>query len=242
MKAPIVTDMQKKIRELGQKKSYAFVDLGITKEEWDFIDQLKFTQLSPEATSEYDRFGSLHLLKTELPIFLRTLGNNDEEVLQTVTEVISRTVDHVLEATHKNSAWVSVRASVPTPAFNLPRWHIDGAYYGLDHSLPSLRPVLKFAAVLKGSPTLLYPLPEDKREEFNLKMSHREALAKLLDTHQVESPRKGEGVFFIVADTQLGAVHSEPKIDENRLFFSILVGEEAEINELYLRWHPHSAS
>ena len=69
-------------------------------------------------------------------------------------------------------------------------------------------------------------------------ISHRDDrifLSELLDLKKAESPKLGEGVLFIVSDDQLGAVHSEPKIDENRLFFSILIGDESEIEEFYLK-------
>ena len=59
-----------------------------------------------------------------------------------------------------------------------------------------------------------------------------------MDLNKAESPKKGEGVFFIVSDAKFGAVHSEPKMNENRLFFSVLIGNESEIEELDLKWHP----
>lgn len=41
---------------------------------------------------------------------------------------------------------------------------------------------------------------------------------------------------FIIADHEMEVVHhSEPKMDEPRLFFSILLGDKSEIKELDLR-------
>lgn len=230
--------MREKISTLGHGNSFVCVDLGLTNEEFCLIDKFKFDKLAPETTVQYDCFGNLHLLKDELSAFLINIGNNDEEVIQAVTEVISKAVQNVTRVSNKNSAWVCVRASTPTHDFDIPRWHTDGAYYGLNSPLSCPGPGFKFAAVLKGSSTLLYNLPDDMRGIFNSNRNNRVFLSELLDLKKTESPKKGEGVFFIVADNKISAVHSEPKMCENRLFFSILIGDESEINELYLRWHP----
>lgn len=77
------------------------------------------------------------------------------------------------------------------------------------------------------------------RETFNSNWDNRLFLSELLDINKAESSKQGQGVFFVVGDDKIGAVHSEPKKHENRLFFSILPGDESEIEELYLRWHPN---
>jgi hypothetical protein len=230
--------MREKINELNLfRQSFTCVDLGLTNAELALVDELKFNKISPDSTSQYDRFGNLYLLKDELPIFLSHIGDNNEEVIQAVTQMISSTVAHVIKATEKATAWVCVRVSTPMHAFDMPRWHTDGMYYGLNDPYLSSEPVLKFAAVLKGSPTLLLKLSDDMRNIFNLNRNNRALLAELLDINKAESPKRGEGVFFVVADNKISAVHSEPRMNENRLFFSILVGNESEINELYSRWH-----
>ena len=63
------------------------------------------------------------------------------------------------KAANKSSAWVAVRAFTPTHEYDMPRWHTDGAFYGLNDPYPYPGLVFKFAAVLKGSSTLLYNLP-----------------------------------------------------------------------------------
>ena len=42
---------------------------------------------------------------------------------------------------------------------------------------------------------------------------------------------------FIMGDKTIGAIHSEPKIDESRIFISIVPGSHDQIQELYNRWH-----
>lgn len=230
-------EMVKKIHFLNEGNSFVFIDLRLSNQELDLIDQLKFDQIPKGDAKHYDRFGNLNLLKDELPLFLKEIGNNDEKVVDTIVEVISRTVENVVNASKKNSAWVCVRAFTPTSSYDIPRWHMDGTYYSLKSPLPYPGLVFKFAGTLKGSSTLFYHLPDDQRDRFLAHLNDRTFLSEFLDLTQAKLAKRGEGIFFIVGNNQKGAVHSEPKIHENRLFFSILVGDKAEIEELYFRWH-----
>lgn len=234
----IEEDMINKINLLREGNSFTFIDLRLTNTELGLIEQLAFSQLPPGASVQYDRFGDLHLLKEGLSDFLKSIGNENDDVIFAVTEVISRATEQVVKASNKDSAWICVRASTPTNAYDIPRWHMDGAYYGINGPYPYPRLVFKFAATLKGSSTLLYNLPDEQRDIFNAHWNDRTLLSNLLDLSKAESPNRGEGVFFVVANDKVAAIHSEPKIHEHRLFFSILVGDKSEIEELYLRWHP----
>lgn len=233
--------MGNQISLLGEEKSFAYINLKLTPKELDLIDQLKFDQLHEGASVQYDRFGDLHLLKDELVTFFKTIGNNDQDVIAVAAEVISKTTQQVVSASNKESAWVCVRASRPNTDFDIPRWHMDGAYYGLNSPYPCPL-VFKFAVTLKGSPTLLYNLTHNQRDIFNARWDDRKFLSEFLDLSRAESPKRGEGLFFIVANDAIAAAHSEPPMHDNRLFFSILVGDKSEIEELYLRWHPQASS
>lgn len=114
----------------------------------------------------------------------------------------------------------------------MPRWHWDGYYYS-----PYSGFIFKFATVLKGNPTLFYQLPKDLRKFFEQHSDDREFLSRLLERKNIETARSGQGAFFIVGDSDKAAAHSKPKIDSERLFFSILPGNEGEINKLYARWN-----
>lgn len=220
--------MREKIHLLGEKNSFVYVDLGLTDEQHCLMDQIVC-----KMDDYYNQIGSLDLLKEELPAFLKKIGNEDEKVISAVTSIIVTTVHNVLKASRRESAWVSVRGFTGMDE-GIPRWHTDGCYFG-PYPYPGL--VFKFTAVLKGSPTLLYPLSASMREAFEVNRANRLFLSELLDINKAESPKKGEGVFFIVGDPNFSAVHSEPIMSENRLFFSILPGDESEIQELYRRWH-----
>lgn len=222
----LVTEMREQIDNLGEDKSYTFVPLEISDKDLFLIDQFII-----ESSSVYSRFGNLHLIQEELPNFLRSVGSHHEQAIQKITEIISRMASQVAEASHKETAWVSVRVSTPNHLYDMPRWHWDGYFYS-----PYSGFVFKFATVLKGNPTLFYPLSDELREEFHLHDNDREYLSELIDESLIETAKLGQGAFFIIGDKNTAAAHSEPKIDTPRIFFSVLPGDENEIRELCDRW------
>jgi hypothetical protein len=221
----VAKNMREKTNLLGKEKNFCFVDLGISEEDLELIQQLNIT-----ASGQYNRFGNLHLLRDELPHFLRKNCSNSEPLTQKIADIIFQIASHVQKASNKETAWICVRVSTPNPAFDMPRWHQDGYYYS-----PYAGFAFKFAVALKGNPTLFYQLPQEMRELFH-SSSDREFLSTLLKRDKIESPKSGLGVFFLVGDKESAAIHSEPKIDSERLFFSVLPGNENEISELKDRW------
>ncbi|NGX45248.1 MAG: hypothetical protein K940chlam2_00393 [Chlamydiae bacterium] len=222
----VVENMREKIRALGEHNNFIFVDLGIAADELNSLNKFKV-----ESPGQYDRFGSLHILNEELPSFLQSIGNNTAELIQEITEIISKVVCNIKEASNKETAWVSVRVFTPTHTFDVPRWHCDGYYYS-----PYSGAAFKFATVLKGTSTMFYPLPQNMRKTFRSHCKDRTFLANLIKQCHIESPKLGQGAFFLVGDMNNACVHSEPKIDGERIFFSVMPGNENEINELKERW------
>lgn len=227
LKSDILVDLQEKIEGLGENKNFAFVNL-LSDDDLQQLNQFKI-----ESSNSYDRFGNLQLLQEELPGFLRSLGENDEQLIQKITKIICELASYVSQASRKETSWVCVRASTPNRDYDIPRWHWDGYYYS-----PYSGFVFKFATVLKGNPTLFYQLPKDLRKIFKQHSDDRAFLSQLLNSENIETTKPGQGAFFIVGDNNRAAAHSEPKMDGERLFFSILPGNEDEINELNVRWNP----
>ncbi|WP_042282550.1 hypothetical protein [Candidatus Protochlamydia sp. R18] len=87
--------MREKISILGQGNSFAYVDFELTNEELSLLDRLQFDKIPIGAATPYERFGNLHLLEDGLPVFLSNIGNNDEEVIQVITKIISKTVYNI---------------------------------------------------------------------------------------------------------------------------------------------------
>lgn len=238
----IVPNMVAKLQNLTEN-SFAFVDLGLTQEELDLFDKIII-----EDCIQYDRFGNLSLLSEEIPNFLRDIGNDDPVLIQSITDIICKITSNVMQAFQNQTAWVLIRSSVPHPFFDMPRWHMDGYYYS-----PMYGPQYKFATALKGNPTLFYPLEPTERnayltfhqefwEGFILedigkwlqKLEKERAIVnQIFDIKVAQSPKRGWGAFFIVGDPKLSALHSEPKIDSDRLFIAILPGHESQIEEFY---------
>lgn len=216
-------------------ESYSFVDLGLTDEEKEAAMQLQFDRV--RGFDRYDRFGALGELQGELIEFFKGLGSHSEDVAKRAARVIERTVEFVLQTTGKESAWVCVRVFRESSFFDQPRWHTDGRYFGFDDLFKS-QTCVKFAAALKGPGTLFYPVSEEEGGVFQAHRNDRGFLARFLDPQKAIQARPGEGAFFVVADPLHSAVHSEPPLTEDRLFFSVLPGSNEEIQELFGRWHP----
>jgi hypothetical protein len=60
----------------------------------------------------------------------------------------------------------------------------------------------------------------------------RKKVAKILDKDSVHSMSNGDGAIYTTNNSLYGCLHSEPPINEERIFVSILPGTEAEIEEL----------
>jgi hypothetical protein len=223
----IVEDMQKQLGDLDENRTFSFVDLGLAKQDLELINGFKV-----ESSAQYNCFGNLGLLQDELPVFLRRIGTNDEQLIQKITQIIFEVASRVRLASDKETAWVCVRASTSSPMFDMSRWHWDGYYY-----FPYSGFAFKFAMVLKGNPTLFCQVTNDLRKTVQIHFNDREFLSNLLDKSFIESPHMGQGAFFIVGDKNSAAVHSEPKMDGERLFLSVLPGNENEISELKARWN-----
>lgn len=189
----------------------------------------------------------------EVKEFLAGLGNNVETSVQ-VSAIIEKCVKASLAASGKEAAWVTLRASVPNKEFDSPRWHTDGYFYA-----PYQGQQYKIAMVLKGPQTLFYPLADkdrkwfdavqrstqpiyhkdgsiDKEATFQAMVKPRQLLADSLDKKNIVSGAFGQGVIFAVGSDDVVAVHSEPPIQEERLFLSIVPGSPLQIQELQQRW------
>ena len=203
-------------------------------------------KLHVSSTSALDNFGNLDSIKRELADFLQTLGN-DSTVSATAADIIESLVIQSRDAFNAETAWVTLRASVPNSNFDIPRWHTDGYFYephqGIQH---------KVAFGLKGNGTLFAQLSDEWRKAFlecmlrhNYvpSMEMRKESAKLVDDHGViQMTARKQGVVFAVGKPDGSAIHSEPPVTEPRLFLSIIPGTHKQIASLASRWARKPAS
>lgn len=234
-------ELNANIQLLGSNHNYIIFDLQLTESDLNCLEQIKVTN-----NKEYSRFGDLPLLEKELPEYLKSIGNDDPEINRNTTILICKIAKQVVSASKKDSAWVTLRATIPSDKFKTPRWHSDGPFYPPKNSDSYYDPYYepyghqyKFVWTPKGPSTLFYDLPDTQREEFDRLSFHydRDALHRFIDIHKAVSFEKDFGAFFIVGNMKYGAVHSEPDLVSDRLFISILPGNKEEIQHLYDKWH-----
>ena len=235
-KSPVVDDFlvfNKKIKmalmSLNAQKPFAIFDVKFTDDEKNSLDKMHI-----DDTKAYDNFGNLSELQREVKDFIKSLGNNGADESELIAKLIEKLVNEFILAFEKETAWVTIRSSVATSSWDLPRWHSDGYYYS-----PYSGDQYKLAIALKGPSTLFYPLPDELRDKFKslqFNPENREAIAQMLDVSKAIFAAREQGIIFIVGTYDHGAVHSEPPIHEERLFLSVVPGNKSEIQELYNNW------
>ncbi len=227
MKSRFVDTAASLQQALKADKPFAFFDTNSSLE-----------HLNVNAGATYNLFGTPETLAADLKEFIKALGN-DGPASAAAAEKIDTLVKDILKGFDAEAGWITLRATMPTDEFNIPRWHQDGYFYE-----PFTGDQRKAAVSLKGSATLLNDLPLSRMEAFNAASrgnpnddtEKRLAVAAVLDDAQTVQPRKGQGVVFIAGSTR-GAVHSEPAMNEPRLFLSVLPGTKEQIEELRQRWN-----
>jgi hypothetical protein len=240
-------EMNTSINSLLKSKdeSFVFVDLNINKND---IKNLKL--LTINHNSEFNYFGKkydeLHnsikkffLEFTEQPVLSKKMTNI----------FIKKIIEPYLNATNNEYLWLTIRISVPNDIFNVPRWHTDGYYYDV-----SDLPQIKLAGTLIGPSTLfingsgsneiyqdmfakLYKGFDYKNFDSNKDIENRKYIDSILNKYDIVQPQKNQASIFIVGLKNRSGIHSEPKMNENRLFYSIVSGNKEEIKDLATRWN-----
>lgn len=230
MNKPSITDeVKKSLKTLNANKPFTNFNIPLSHEESNSLNKLHI-----DAPKAYDNFGKLDYLINELDEFIKSLNLNNIDISQSISTLIKKLVSDVILGFEKETAWVTVRASIATDIWDIPRWHTDGYYYS-----PYIGEQYKVVITLKGPASLFYPLSNDLREKFyslQFEPENRETIASMLDMSQSISALPRQGTIYIVG-SNYSAVHSEPPIHEERLFLSIVPGSKSEIQELYNNWH-----
>jgi hypothetical protein len=209
---------------------FVFVDLGISEE-----DLLEFQQIDIHQTSEYNQFGELHELETKLFSFLNTLGANPTSRIERLHTCLLEIVDQVILFSGEETAFICLRAFRPTTDYDLGRWHLDG-YYFTPRDPNAL--MYKLVLTLAGPSTLFYPLPPSLRHEIWPHMPDRMYMHTFCQSGPLLSAKRGEGCLFLGGTRLRAALHSEPPIHENRLFFSIVPCDQKQLIELQKKTTP----
>lgn len=211
-------------------QSFVCFDLNLSRAEKAALRKLQVSE-----TSSYDNFDRHDVIETDARRFLESQGNGADLARQGA-KTIAQSVQRIMAAMKAEAAWVTLRASVPTDAYDTPRWHQDGYFYA-----PFEGDQRKAAVTLKGSGTLFKNMPDSLRDAFNKfrglppDMEVRKQVDALVGHIPTETVKPGEGAFFVVGSPR-GAVHSEPPTHEQRLFLSVVPGSKDQIEELRRDW------
>ena len=237
-------NMERAIDEINKSNtlSFQFVDIELSPKEKIAIDNSEVTK-----PGEYNYYGigSNPELVNKIAIFLDSLGKaNKSKLLANV--LVNRIMKSFVGVLDVDSIWLTIRA-IPSAVsyYDIPRWHFDGKFYDSDSAYQ-----LKLAGVLKGPATLFkentkemrnvfVPIfeehirsPEYKNRDKEKDLERRKIMDEKIREFNTMTPKENQVVIFVVGNKERDAIHSEPKIDGPRIFFSIVAGNKDQIKEM----------
>nr|QBK89463.1 MAG: hypothetical protein LCMiAC02_05580 [Mimivirus LCMiAC02] len=187
--------------------------------------------------------------------FIQSLNNNKNISDDVANLYMEKIINLFLNAMNKDSAWIAIRASLPTDDFKVPRWHQDGYYYKAREFSTKKIKLPKLVFVVKGDTTPFKSVSKKVREDFielyrklykkldfqnlnkKLYLDIRKQLDNLLKKSPTIQASNLQAGIFLVGLKEFATIHSEPDIKEKRLFLSIVPGSKDEIEELSKKWN-----
>lgn len=222
-------------------KSFEFIDLVLDSKQREAIDNLSIDPSQDMAFSFCGEVKSPKLSKM-LTDFIKGFGQNDPIDIQIITNILTSIASSFLESMDCNSMWFTIRVMKADDFFDTPRWHTDGFYFDLKDDNPESYQ-LKLAGVLRGPGTLFQEENQEMRKKYReiseqaKTTDKRKSIAEALSNYKIVSPGSYQASLFVVGNYQRAAIHSEPPINQTRLFFSIVPGLVDDIKELAERYN-----
>ena len=217
---------------LDSKNSYEIFDINYTKKERDCINNF--------IINKYGNYMSYNTIDN-LGNFIKNIGDNNSEQVEIMTNIIKKILDNVLSGYKTDSYYIVIRIQGDNKFFDIPRWHCDGFYYENRNKLQT-----KFISVLKGNTTLLLNTTKEEREHFYKLQPYKDKF--VLDENEFDMKNRkhiidnikgtkinitnNQGIIFVAGDRDKCLIHSEPKMDGNRMFLSILPGSKEDMTYL----------
>ena len=236
----------KKYLDIGNPEFKLF-SMNYTDSEKDVIKN--FILESPE---NFRYYGSIERINYSLEKFLSSIGPNTIRNIKKMAKLVVNIIKKVLKGYNMSHFWVAIRVTEPNNQFIIPRWHKDGNYFA------SKSITAKFITVLRGPGTLLirsnkkvndiYNKISEKEineisptstfeEEKKIARKYRHILAKKLANEKIIQVKNSQGLVFLAGSPMdNAALHSEPNMDQKRMFISIVPGSKKNIEELKKRW------
>lgn len=225
---------------LKSKKRFTLFDINYSDEEKECLKNFKI-----EKFSNYEHYGTIKLNK--LKLFLKNIGNNNVKEVTILKNIIIKISKTIIDVYKTNFFAIKIILSNKNN-FMVPRWHRDDNFFGrTDES--------QFVTTLKGPSTYILENEKDNKIFNNLFKKQFEEQAKsekdnkdifklidaikIIDKYEeiyrkkllkakILQPTNYQGVIFNIGNEK-SAVHSEPEINESRIFISILTGTKEEI-------------
>lgn len=224
------------------KSAFQIFHIDYTQEEKNAIHNFNVKNAGNYNAFNYN--GS-ELNKKDVKEFLEKLGDNSKKEINLITEIIFKLLSNITKGYKTDYYRISIRIVDFSHDFDIPRWHIDGKYFKdkLNQS--------KFVTVVKGPGTLFKDnTPEIKkvfhpiRDEFHKEISnvevgtdewtkisnkYRKKFDHELQPFKTNQLSNDDGIIFFAGDEN-SLIHSEPHMDRQRMFISILPGTKEDID------------
>jgi len=235
---------RKAIQDYVESDEYDFKTFKI---QYNDKEKKAMKLLSIEKDKVYDVYGTMEDIDmNKLNTFLNSIGTNDMKIITQIKRIILRITRTVAQGYKTDNFWLTIRVTTPNNGFDIPRWHKDGTH------LPNIMdPQPKFATVLKGPGTMLvkgteennaiyqkivtkmskedYPkkqIKEYTKEDFekydNIENKYRKVFNKAFKDRSIQVKKYHSVIFFGGNDREKCAIHSEPVMNQPRLFLSIV--------------------
>ncbi len=237
----------------SDKKDFKTFPIKFTKTELDSLTKLSITK-----NDYFDYYGNLNSL--DFKNFFSKNGENELKNIKVIEKIIKKITNKVLHGfgSGMDHFWMSVRVTTPNNSFDIPRWHYDGTYFANIKEQAKYAMVLKGPGTLfikkskkviesynkiqdKSRKELLELYkklidPNDFKTQFENQVKndekYRPIYAKEMSKYKIKQVKNNQGVIFWGGQNDnTSALHSEPKIDQPRLFISILPGTKSMIEE-----------
>ena len=192
--------------------------------------------------------GTVEMINDSLEKFLSSVGTNTSRNIKRMTRLVINIIKKVLKGYNMTHFWMDIRVTQPDDKPFVPRWHKDG------NILQASEKSLKFITVLRGPGTLLIPLSKKVNDIFNklfekernevgptggieksieVTKKYQPIYAKKLANEKVTQLKNSQGlIFYAGIPMDNSTLHSEPKIDQHRMFISIVPGSKESIEIL----------
>ena len=221
------------------KNKFQIFDLPISKKDLSIFSKLELPKIPAGETKDFSYYGN----EENLPKF--------PENINIVEETVRNILKIVLDGYNKKHFWLLISLTYKDPSFDITRWHTDGKHFArYNDEVQS-----KFIMVLQGEHTQLLKETEEESKffleskdketdeirgkEYNtpewkeIWMKYRNILNDKFKNSNIVQPSNSQGFIFLTNPGNFfkhGAIHSEPKKYNYRMFISILPGSEEEIN------------